>query len=134
MGGRGRGSRSRTQRKHFRDGRENVWKRSKSDSTSSDPNGNSNSENKTHWKPFSTQNSAFDEYYKEQGIVTAEEWDTFIEVLRTPLPAAFRINPSSQFCEDIKSQLENDFMNSLKAETTDGGEVEAIRPLPWYPG
>ncbi|KAJ6289101.1 hypothetical protein OIU76_024989 [Salix suchowensis] len=133
MGGRGRGSRSRTQRKHFRDGRENVWKRSKSDSTSSDPNGNSNSENKTHWKPFSTQNSAFDEYYKEQGIVTAEEWDTFIEVLRTPLPAAFRINPSSQFCEDIKSQLENDFMNSLKAETTDGGEVEAIRPLPWYP-
>ncbi|KAJ6366205.1 hypothetical protein OIU77_002727 [Salix suchowensis] len=128
--------------------RENVWKRSKSDSTSSDPNGNSNSENKTHWKPFSTQNSAFDEYYKEQGIVTAEEWDTFIEVLRTPLPAAFRINPKglqedqkesgifevcSQFCEDIKSQLENDFMNSLKAETTDGGEVEAIRPLPWYP-
>ncbi|KAF9678893.1 hypothetical protein SADUNF_Sadunf07G0083500 [Salix dunnii] len=133
MGGRGRGSRSRTQRKHFRDGRENVWKRPKSDGTSSDPNSNSNSENKTHWKPFSTQNSAFDEYYKEQGIVTTEEWDTFIEVLRTPLPAAFRINSSSQFCEDIKSQLENDFMNSLKAETTDGGEVEAIRPLPWYP-
>ncbi|KAJ6733592.1 hypothetical protein OIU74_005381 [Salix koriyanagi] len=129
MGGRGRGSRSRTQRKHFRDGRENVWKRSKSDSTSSDPNGNSNSENKTHWKPFSTQNSAFDEYYKEQGIVTAEEWDTFIEVLRTPLPAAFRINPSSQFCEDIKSQLENDFMNSLKAETTDGGELRKNQTL-----
>lgn len=133
MGGRGRGSRSRTQRKHFRDGRENVWKRPKSDSASSDPNSNNNSENKTHWQPFSTQNPAFDEYYKEQGIVTAEEWDTFVEVLRTPLPAAFRINSSSQFCEDIKSQLENDFMNSLKAETTDGGEVEAIRPLPWYP-
>lgn len=133
MGGRGRGSRSRTQRKHFRDGRENVWKRPKSDSASSDPNSNNNSENKTHWQPFATQNPAFDEYYKEQGIVTAEEWDTFVEVLRTPLPAAFRINSSSQFCEDIKSQLENDFMNSLKAETTDGGEVEAIRPLPWYP-
>jgi multisite-specific tRNA:(cytosine-C5)-methyltransferase len=29
---------------------------------------------------------------QEQGIVTAEEWDTFVEVLRTPLPAAFRIN------------------------------------------
>lgn len=124
---------TRTQRKHFRDGRENVWKRPKSDIASSDPNSNNNSENKTHWQPFATQNPAFDEYYKEQGIVTAEEWDTFVEVLRTPLPAAFRINSSSQFCEDIKSQLENDFMNSLKAETTDGGEVEAIRPLPWYP-
>ncbi|KAJ6865077.1 tRNA (cytosine(34)-C(5))-methyltransferase-like [Populus alba x Populus x berolinensis] len=46
------------------------------------------------------------------------------------MPAAFRINSSSQFCEDIKSQLEKDFMNSFKVETTYGDEVEAIRPLP----
>eukprot|EP00258_Populus_trichocarpa_P041902 XP_024457921.1 tRNA (cytosine(34)-C(5))-methyltransferase [Populus trichocarpa] len=118
MGGRGRGNRSPTQKKHFRDGRENVWKRHKSDSASSDPNSNRNSENKTHWQPFTTQNPGFDEYYEEQGIVTPEEWDTYVEVLRTPLPAAFRINSRSQFCEDIKSQLENDFMNSLKAELT----------------
>ncbi|KAG6775372.1 hypothetical protein POTOM_018820 [Populus tomentosa] len=169
MGGRGRGNRSRTQRKHFRDGRENVWKRHKSDSASSDPNSNRNSDNKTHWQPFSTQNPGFDEYYKEQGIVTPEEWDTFVEVLRTPLPVALGVFLGvrgrgwafavvdvvssnrlariawekvinlvillflqfcrSQFCEDIKSQLENDFMNSLKAELT----LEAIRPLPWYP-
>ncbi|KAF2316057.1 hypothetical protein GH714_040852 [Hevea brasiliensis] len=129
-GGRGRGNRSRTQRKHFRDGRENVWKRAKSHS-SSDPN-NTSTDNPT-WQPFATQNQAFDEYYKEQGIVASEEWDTFVEVLRTPLPAAFRINSSSQFCADIRSQLEDDFMKSLKAEFTDGGEVEAIRPLPWYP-
>ncbi|KAL9393521.1 hypothetical protein Peur_012806 [Populus x canadensis] len=94
MGGRGRGNRSPTQRKHFRDGRENVWKRHKSDSASSDPNSNRNSENKTHWQPFTTQNPGFDEYYEEQGIVTPEEWDTFVEVLGTPLPAAFRINSS----------------------------------------
>uniref|UniRef100_A0A2P2JR22 Uncharacterized protein MANES_12G131000 n=1 Tax=Rhizophora mucronata TaxID=61149 RepID=A0A2P2JR22_RHIMU len=129
-GGRGGGNRSRTQRKHFRDGRANVWKRPKSDSSSSEPNGSS--DNPT-WQPFATQNAAFDEYYKEQGIVPPEEWDTFVEILRTPLPAAFRINSSSQFCEDIKLQLENDFMKSLHAEATDGFEVEAIRPLPWYP-
>ncbi|VFQ99784.1 unnamed protein product [Cuscuta campestris] len=29
--------------------------------------------------------------------------------------------------------LEDDFMNSLLAESADGSEVEAIRPLPWYP-
>ncbi|KAF2283956.1 hypothetical protein GH714_017571 [Hevea brasiliensis] len=110
-GGRGRGNRSRTQRKHFRDGRENVWKRAKSHS-SSDPN-NTSTDNPT-WQPFATQNQAFDEYYKEQGIVASEEWDTFVEVLRTPLPAAFRINSSSQFCADIRSQLEDDFMKSLK--------------------
>lgn len=30
-------------------------------------------------------------------------------------------------------QLESDFMINLQAEVSDGGEVEAIRPLPWYP-
>ncbi|KAM7529315.1 hypothetical protein LguiB_032725 [Lonicera macranthoides] len=131
MGGRGR---SRTQRKHFRQGRENVWKRSKSDSQQEDNNENTNAEkSKTHWEPFATQNAGFDDYYKEQGIVPEEEWDTFIQFLRKPLPAAFRINSSSQFCADIRSQLENDFMHSLQAEDIDGSEVDAIRPLPWYP-
>ncbi|TXG60154.1 hypothetical protein EZV62_014727 [Acer yangbiense] len=216
-GGReGRSHRSRTQRKHFKQSRDNVWKRSKSDPSSTEH---------SPWQPFATQNPSFDEYYKEQGIVAAEEWDSFIEVLRRPLPAAFRINsrskfsafdccsidclmkpaalghhdkpmmiilcyqhlyyfvvlyaaqqlsarleveirklvmldmtagPSSgheardsdevassatrfqlvfnsQFCADIRSQLENDFMKSLQAEVIEGGEAEAIRPLPWYP-
>lgn len=126
MGGRGR--RSRTQRKHFKDGRENVWKRPRSDAQQQDE-----FNAKKHWEPFATQNAAFDDYYKEQGIVALEEWDTFNSFMRRPLPAAFRINPSSQFCSDIRSQLENDFMISLQAEDTDGNEVAAIKPLPWYP-
>ncbi|GAV60217.1 Nol1_Nop2_Fmu domain-containing protein [Cephalotus follicularis] len=128
--GRNGNNKSRTQRKHFRDNRENVWKRPKSDP--SHPNSNSNS-NSNHWEPFNTQNPAFDEYYKAQGIVSVDEWDAFMGVLRKPLPAAFRINSSSQFCLDIRSQLENDFMKSLQAEVSDGDETEPIRPLPWYP-
>ncbi|OWM65646.1 RNA cytosine-C(5)-methyltransferase NSUN2-like isoform X2 [Punica granatum] len=131
-GGGGRG-RSRTQRRHFAQSRENTWKRPRSDpSDANQGEGNSQSGDPT-WQPFSTQNPAFDEYYKEQAIVSPEEWDTFIEYLRKPLPAAFRINSSSQFCMDIKSQLENDFMKSLQSEFVGGDEAEAIRPLPWYP-
>ncbi|CAK9320573.1 unnamed protein product [Citrullus colocynthis] len=130
MGGKGRGGRARTQRKHFRDNRENVWKRPKPDPNAA--NGNKDV-NGNPWEPFESQSPAFNEYYKEQGIVTAEEWDTFIEVLRKPLPAAFRINSSGQFCEEIRAQLQNDFMKSLQAEVTEGDEAEAIRPLPWYP-
>ncbi|KAI4317290.1 hypothetical protein L6164_025171 [Bauhinia variegata] len=133
MGGRGRGGRSRTQRKHFRQSRENVWKRPKSDpSSENNKDENNGSENPT-WTPFATQNEAFDQFYKEQQIVTSEEWDAFVQVLRTPLPATFRINSSSQFSADIRWQLETDFMKSLKAEVAEGGESEAIRPLPWYP-
>ncbi|OMO56157.1 Bacterial Fmu (Sun)/eukaryotic nucleolar NOL1/Nop2p [Corchorus capsularis] len=127
MGGR-RGSR--TQRKHFKQSRENVWKRPKTDSSSDPNNPNSNSH---HWQPFATQNPSFDEYYKEQGIVPPEEWDAFNEMLRKPLPAAFRINATSQFCEDIRSQLENDFMKSLQAEANEESDLEPIKPLAWYP-
>ncbi|KAL2521678.1 S-adenosyl-L-methionine-dependent methyltransferase superfamily protein [Forsythia ovata] len=139
MGGRGR---SRTQRKHFRQSRENVWKRPKSDD-SQNPENSSNStpddindsrvNRDPGWQPFATQNTGFDEYYKEQEIVSPEEWDAFIQYLRKPLPAAFRINSSSQFYMDIRRQLENDFTISLQAEDTDGSEVAAIKPLPWYP-
>jgi len=74
--GRGRGNRSPTQRKHFRDGRENVWKRHKSDSASSDPNSNRNSENKTHWQPFTSQNPGFDEYNEVilASLLVNKEW------------------------------------------------------------
>ncbi|GAB2283327.1 hypothetical protein Dimus_017844 [Dionaea muscipula] len=132
MGGRGR---SRTQRKHFKNSRENVWKRSKSvhppPPSDGDHNGDDNSN--PGWHPFATENAAFEEYYKEQGIVPSDEWDTFMEHLRKPLPAAFRINSSSQFCGDIRLQLDNEFVKSLQVEFTGGDEVEPIRPLPWYP-
>ncbi|KAK7318639.1 hypothetical protein RJT34_03343 [Clitoria ternatea] len=131
MGGGGRGGRSRTQRKHFRQSRENVWKRSKSDP---DPSSSISDTPNPSWTPFATENSAFDLYYKEQRIVDPQHWDQFVTVLRTPLPATFRINSSSQFSDDIRSQLENDFVHSLRDEVAEGGETEAIRPLPWYPG
>ncbi|KAL9229579.1 hypothetical protein vseg_005030 [Gypsophila vaccaria] len=131
MGGRGR---SRTQRKHFKQGRDNVWKYSSNQPPSSDVTlDDNNNNNKVRWDPFTTHNSAFEDYYKEQGIVITEQWDTFMEYLRKPLPSAFRINSSSQFCLDIRSQLENDFVKSLQSEFTGEDEAEAIRPLPWYP-
>ncbi|KAI3814028.1 hypothetical protein L1987_18770 [Smallanthus sonchifolius] len=122
MGGRG-GRSKRTQRKHFRDGRENVWKKK------SDPQQENGSNTDDHWAPFVVENAAFEEYYKEQGIVRPEEWDSFMACLRTTLPAAFRVNSSSQFCTDLMSQLEDEFTKTLQAEGTEG-----LRSLPWYPG
>lgn len=68
MGG-GRGFRSRTQRKHFRENRENVWKRSKSDPESQeqknqDGNSNGDANPNPSWQPLVTENPHFEEYYK----------------------------------------------------------------------
>ncbi|XP_026416698.1 tRNA (cytosine(34)-C(5))-methyltransferase-like [Papaver somniferum] len=96
MGGVGRGGgqkRGRTQRKHFKQTRENVWKKTRSDTTNN--NDNNNGENhQPGWESFANQNLAFEAYYKEQGIVKEEEWKVFMDVLHKPLPAAFRINSS----------------------------------------
>ncbi|KAJ3676926.1 hypothetical protein LUZ60_002650 [Juncus effusus] len=132
MGGQKRG---RTQRKHFKQNRDNVWKYSNENKPAAEAEAGSAEGNPT-WQPFATQNPGFEEYYKGQGIVREEEWEEFIATLRVPLPAAFRINASGQFCEDIRLQLENDFAKCLEAEANNDNNSEetAIRPLPWYPG
>ncbi|KAL5705172.1 multisite-specific tRNA:(cytosine-C(5))-methyltransferase [Ranunculus cassubicifolius] len=127
------GKRGRTQRKHFRENRENVWKKTKSETNNTNPD-NNNSSSHTPWDEFATQNIEFEKYYKAQGIVSVDEWDKFLAMLHKPLPAAFRINSSGQFYQDIRSQLENDFMKTLELEVDNSSdEVNAIRPLPWYP-
>ncbi|WVZ65281.1 hypothetical protein U9M48_014675 [Paspalum notatum var. saurae] len=128
-GGRKRG---RTQRRHFKQGRENVWKHNPQRPPAGE--GGEGRDGDPSWQPFATESPAFEEYYKEQQIVPEEEWGDFMSMLRKPLPATFRINASCQFFQDICSQLENDFRKSLETEVSDEHEEGAIRPLPWYPG
>ncbi|KAL1190352.1 26S rRNA (cytosine-C(5))-methyltransferase NOP2B [Cardamine amara subsp. amara] len=120
--GRGRRHRGRSHKNQSEESKEKVRKPLKSDASF-----DSNIQNRT-WS-----NLDFEEYYKEQRIVKAKEWDSFMEILRKPLPAAFRVNSNGQFCDEILSILENDFMKSLQAEAIENGELEAIKPLPWYP-
>ena len=67
--GRGRGGR-RTQRKHLKEPRENVWKRSKTDEESAPNEDGTTTTNdgeqstNPHWQSFVTHNAAFEEYYK----------------------------------------------------------------------
>ena len=71
----GRGQkRGRTQRKHFKENRENTWKyknhgdyKDGGDKDGDDKDGDVNSQSKNRdplWEPFNTENTAFDEYYK----------------------------------------------------------------------
>ncbi|KAE9587774.1 putative tRNA (cytosine(34)-C(5))-methyltransferase [Lupinus albus] len=120
MGGRRR-------RKGLNENKENMKKRSKSIEPSSI------STIDLHSSRFNIQNLNFDNYYQEQRIVTSQHWDSFLNVLRTPLPSSFRINSNSQFSEDIRSQLENDFLHSLRFETVEEDNVDPVIPLPWYP-
>lgn len=41
-------------------------------------------------------NASFELYYKTQAIVPEDQWDTFLDALREPLPTTFRIAGSRQ--------------------------------------
>jgi multisite-specific tRNA:(cytosine-C5)-methyltransferase len=58
-GGRKRG---RTQRRHFKQGRENVWKHNTQRPTAAA--GAERGEGNATWQPFATENPGFEEYYK----------------------------------------------------------------------
>lgn len=63
-----------------------------------------------------TENDRFEEYYKEQGIVPEGEWEDFMNSLRTPLPATFRINGSGKFSAHLRDKLEADYFSQLQQE------------------
>jgi len=58
-GGRKRG---RTQRRHFKQGHENVWKHDPQRPPAGE--GGEGREGNPSWQPFATENPAFEEYYK----------------------------------------------------------------------
>lgn len=134
MGGRGRGhKRGRTQRRDFKDGRSNEWKKARVELNATDDGSDALLKG---WEPFVLENSSFELYYREQGVVPEEEWEEFMATLRKPLPTTFRINTTGQFATSIRKQLQTDFYERLKDGVEDGTEgrlVQPIRPLAWYP-
>ncbi|KAG8057089.1 hypothetical protein GUJ93_ZPchr0002g26603 [Zizania palustris] len=94
-GGRKRGH---TQRRHLRQGRGKVWKhnpqRPPGFAGGEEAEGR---EGNPSWQPSATENPAFEDYYKAQQIFPEEEWSDsdFMNMLRKPLPATFRINASA---------------------------------------
>jgi len=156
-GSRGRGGKKqRFQRKHFGKNNPDTWKKTSEDQNgqrrlNSDdqlaPNGG---EQKKGYEltPMNLENKKFEEYYKKQQILGEEEWDTFVQIMRTQLPATFRINGSGKFAKAIHEKLTSELSSKLAAAVegsgegtdrplgkvmVDGEEIEPLKPLAWYP-
>ena len=131
MGGRGgRGGRGnkrkgddRLLKRDFKKSRDNVWDEKKSPKPDADG----------AYTPYDKNNKTFEKYYKAQQIVPPEEWDQFMECLRTPLPTSFRINGSGKFAEDVRDMVENKLFSKV-GETVSGEEpIAPPKCVRWYP-
>lgn len=137
------------QKREFRQNKPNVWRQDNGGRLNSNhqlkPGEETNSYKLIPWE---LENAAFEEYYKGQQIMGEEEWETFMQTLRTQLPATFRINGTANFAKLIHHKLENDILQKMSSISTpslteegkpakkiivEGEELEPLKKLSWYP-
>lgn len=81
-------------------------------------------------------NPHFEAYYRDQGIVPAEEFDELLASLATPLPTSFRITASGKFRDGILARLRgemSELFQNVKKDNEKAGSIKPPLPLPWYP-
>lgn len=94
--------------------------------------GGDSEEKKEERKPYKSiirENDAFIQYYTQQKICP-DEWDQFIESMKTDLPSSFRITASKGEATALLNIVENHYLVECKKQTTN---PDAFFPLPWYP-
>jgi multisite-specific tRNA:(cytosine-C5)-methyltransferase len=81
----------------------------------------------------------FEAFYKAQGFVAeGSDWDSFMEHLRSPLPACFRLNPNYPFVDRLVEEL-HDLVDSAEraaaaeAEVPSSGRKPTMSKLVWVP-
>lgn len=62
-----------------------------------------------------------------------EEWDQFMESMRSPLPVVFRVTSGSSHAKQLhKFMLKS--LSKLTNVEVEGQKLESPFQLPWYPG
>ncbi|XP_060856524.1 tRNA (cytosine(34)-C(5))-methyltransferase [Metopolophium dirhodum] len=96
---------------------------------------NPNEDNRSSYETTIRDNEKFVQYYKMQNICSEDEWNTFLEVLKTDLPTSFRITASCDVEAKILLKLVEGvfFTDLLKGELNDEQNNSKPFCLPWYP-
>ncbi|XP_076239438.1 tRNA (cytosine(34)-C(5))-methyltransferase Nsun2 [Calliopsis andreniformis] len=85
------------------------------------------------------ENKEFENYYKTQGIVPEEKWDSFMDTMKKSLPVGFRITGSKAEAKALLDTIKGDFFKEiLSASTENNGEnneepKDILQCLPFYP-
>ena len=78
------------------------------------------------------ENDEFEAYYKAQGFVSDDEWSAFVDSLKSPLPACFRLNTNYIFLEKLREEL-MEFAGTKIPATETSKEIDAVTTLQWCP-
>ncbi|PCH44057.1 S-adenosyl-L-methionine-dependent methyltransferase [Wolfiporia cocos MD-104 SS10] len=78
-------------------------------------------------------NERFEKYYKAQNILPDEEWEPFLETMRSPLPTTFRVAGSRQIARLLSDTIKNTHVPHLAGVVFEGEAVSPPSQISWYP-
>ncbi|KAJ7484547.1 S-adenosyl-L-methionine-dependent methyltransferase [Mycena latifolia] len=81
----------------------------------------------------SMHNPRFATYYQAQNIVPADQWEVFLEALRTPLPTTFRVAGSRQTAQSLNATLRDTHVPALSNVVFEEQPIPPPVQIPWYP-
>lgn len=85
------------------------------------------------------ENKEFENYYKTQGIVPEDQWDSFMDMMKKSLPVGFRITGSKAEAKALLDTIKGDFfkeiINTSSENNLENNEEakDILRCLPFYP-
>ena len=132
---------SEDEKKRRREYAEN-WKNTRGDyvKKENDGEGGGNNNNSGWQSRLVFENKRFEAFYKCQNFIRLEkdseddvssDWDRFLEHLKLPLPACFRINPDYAFGDTLREQLMKYVGQKISLE--DGKDIAAVEQIKWLP-
>ncbi|KTW30461.1 uncharacterized protein T551_01744 [Pneumocystis jirovecii RU7] len=74
-----------------------------------------------------------EDYYKKQGILEDDEWDVFMDCIKTSLPTTFRISGSKKHSFIVKRHFENEYFPLFSGLKHEDKEIAHPIPISWYP-
>ncbi|THH31848.1 hypothetical protein EUX98_g2353 [Antrodiella citrinella] len=78
-------------------------------------------------------NERFEKYYKAQGILADDEWESFMYHLREPLPTTFRVAGSRQTARLLNEMIKDTHVPHLAGVVFEGEAVSPPKQIDWYP-
>ncbi|KAI6121941.1 S-adenosyl-L-methionine-dependent methyltransferase [Pisolithus sp. B1] len=78
-------------------------------------------------------NERFSAYYKAQKIIPDEEWGSFMDALRRPLPTTFRITGSREIAHTLGATIQKTYVPLLDNVVFEGETIPPPTQIPWYP-
>lgn len=78
-------------------------------------------------------NERFRAYYKAQKIIPDDEWGSFMDALRRPLPTTFRLTGSREIAHTLGVTIQKIYVPLLDNLVFEGETIPPPTRIPWYP-